>query len=100
MVEDGDLVVLRLTGELDLASAYSLDDAIDAFRSPSHVVIDMRGVTFIDSTGLRCLLRANGLAERRGIELTIVRGPRQVAEVFRLSGLDKHLPLADEPPRN
>jgi len=101
VAHEGGLASLRVFGELDLATADPFSESVTGLleTSPSHAVIDLRGVSFMDSTGLRCVLHANGLAEQKGIELAIVRGPRQVAEVFRLAGLDQHLPLVDEPPK-
>jgi anti-sigma B factor antagonist len=80
--------VMTLSGELDIASAPSLEHAMqDVMHSaPGRVVIDLAGVTFMDSTGLRALLMARERATGNGQELRLRPGPRQVQRVFELSG--------------
>jgi anti-anti-sigma factor len=81
-------IVLTLEGELDLASAAKLEEellSIEAGR-PRRVVVDLAGLTFMDSTGMRTL----ALAQRRSLadnhELVFRRGPHQVQRVFELTG--------------
>ena len=63
--EDGELVV-KVGGEFDAHAAQSFDHAMDDLvgRAPERVVIDLAGVSFIDSSGLRSLALANALMER------------------------------------
>lgn len=83
-----DAIVLILSGELDIASAPSLERSIETLASEGaeRVVIDLSGVTFMDSTGLRALLLAQQRTSGNGHELRLRRGPRQVQRVFELSG--------------
>jgi anti-sigma B factor antagonist len=83
-----DSTVLSLTGELDIASAPTLERAIETLDSEGAelVIIDLGGVTFMDSTGLRALLLAHQRTSGNGHELRLRRGPRQVQRVFELSG--------------
>jgi anti-sigma B factor antagonist len=81
-------IVVTLEGELDLASAAKLEEElllIEAGRPP-RIVIDLSGLTFMDSTGMRTLALAQrrSLAERH--ELLLRRGPHQVQRVFELTG--------------
>jgi hypothetical protein len=46
------------------------------------VKVDLRGLTFIDSTGLRALMMAKQRAQSRGTKLSIIPGPRAVMRVF------------------
>jgi anti-anti-sigma factor len=81
--------VLRLAGELDIASAPLLERAIAAAQANTEgraLVIDLGEVTFMDSTGLRALLGARQVIAEAGRELTLRPGPRQVQRVFELSG--------------
>ena len=55
--------------------------------------IDLRQLTFLDSTGVA----ADSYARRDGWSLTIVKGPPQVQRVLEICGLTEVLPLADEP---
>jgi anti-sigma B factor antagonist len=84
--------MLALVGELDLASmhvlAQQLEELPDAAQS---LVLDLRRLRFIDSTGLHALLRADGQMIDAGGRLTIVRGPQAVDRLFRLTGLDTRL---------
>ena len=72
-VEDRDgIVVVHLTGELDLYNAHAVRDElfVVASRNPDRVVVDLAAVTFIDSTGLGVLIEARTrLANRRAFLL-------------------------------
>ena len=87
------------TGELDIATAPQLEQAIsEATSEPvSELVLDLRELTFMDSTGLRTLAQANVKAEQAGTALSIWRGPRQIERVLEISGLGPLLPPADAP---
>ncbi len=90
-------VRLVLRGELDLAVADELRRAVaDAFATtPPTVLIDLSGLRFIDSTGLRVVLEARELAAESGVELQLRRGPREVQRVFSLTGTEDALPFVD-----
>jgi anti-sigma B factor antagonist len=85
-----EATVLSLEGELDIASAPALERAVEGVTSDgdsaNRLVIDLAGVTFMDSTGLRALLLARQSANGNGHELLLRPGPRQVQRVFELSG--------------
>ena len=88
------------SGELDIATTPALEQAIaDATAKPgAELVLDLRELTFMDSTGLRTLAQTNARAEEDGFTLSIVRGPRQIERVLEISGLGALLPLVDAPP--
>jgi anti-anti-sigma factor len=93
-VEDGG-VTLTLAGELDLAGAEALEQAIDAARATGRwVTIDLRPLEFIDSSGLRVLLALHNAAARDGFDYTLIAGPPQVHRAFALCGLDRTLSFA------
>jgi anti-sigma B factor antagonist len=89
-------VLVRLSGEIDLAAVEAIETELLPLekRFPT-VILDLRGVTFLDSTGLRAIVSADARARKNGSELKIVRGPEQVQKILYLSGLDKILPLVD-----
>jgi anti-anti-sigma factor len=89
-------VLVRLSGEIDLAAVEAIENELLPLedRFPT-VVLDLRGVTFLDSTGLRAIVSADARARKNGFELKIIRGPEQVQKILYLSGLDKILPLVD-----
>jgi anti-anti-sigma factor len=86
-------------GELDIATAPQFEEAIVEATSNavSELVLDLRELTFMDSTGLRTLAQANQKAGRAGTTLSIWRGSRQIERVLEISGLGPLLPLADAP---
>jgi anti-anti-sigma factor len=84
---------LALTGELDLDSANRLEEAVrEVCASGAGLVIDLRKVTFMDSTGLRVLIVAATLCEEKGHELRIVPG-EDIQRILEMSGLDQVLPF-------
>jgi len=89
-------VLVRLSGEVDLAAVEAIETTLLPLeeRFPT-VILDLRGVTFLDSTGLRAIVSADARARARGFELKIVRGPEPVQKILYLAGLDKILPLVD-----
>lgn len=100
-VEDDNGVTRVIAGgELDLATAERLDDELKRQErgKPEVLVLDLRELTFMDSTGLRTVLAADARARERVARLVIVRGPEEVHRVFRLTRMDDHLEMVDEPP--
>jgi len=61
-------------------------------------VLDLRGLTFMDSTGLRLVIRWHTAARDQGFQFAIVPGPDVVQRVFRLTGMDAHIAVAEAPP--
>ncbi len=91
------VVVVR--GELDLATAPQLEAALlPGLRDGGSAVLDLRGLEFMDSTGVRVIVAAHHAAQEHGGSLALVRtepdGP--VARVLEISGLDAVLKLVDD----
>jgi anti-anti-sigma factor len=63
----------------------------------AELVLDLREVTFLDSTGIRLILQAREYALRHAAAFLLVRGPEQVMLVLELIGLEEQLEIADEP---
>jgi anti-sigma B factor antagonist len=61
-------------------------------------VIDLRGLTFIDSSGLRALIMADQQVRAEGGRFVVVRGPQRVNEVLEMTGVARQIELVDEPP--
>jgi anti-anti-sigma factor len=91
---------LVVSGELDLASSEELEAHLKQLESaePDLLVLDLRELEFMDSTGLRAVIAADVRARERGARLVIVRAREEVDRVFRLTRMDQHLELVDEPP--
>ena len=82
----GDLPVLTIRGELDMASAPQLEEALVDFEEGS-VAVDLRGATFMDSTGLRVLLGARSRLVESGGSLILVYGDGPVQRVLDITGV-------------
>jgi anti-sigma B factor antagonist len=88
--------LLSLVGELDLASMHVLAQELEELSDGAQsLVLDLRRLQFIDSTGLHVLLRADRQLADTGGQLTIVRGPQSVDRLFRLTGLDTRLRIVE-----
>jgi anti-anti-sigma factor len=95
--EDGG-VRLELAGELDISSAPVLEEALGRIEAdqPSLLLVDLRGLDFMDSTGLRTLVSANQRARTQGRRFAIVRGPEQVDRIFSVTRLER-FEIVDDP---
>jgi anti-sigma B factor antagonist len=94
-----DRAVVHLDGELDLASAPLLEREIGSpeVRAAKRLVIDLRGLRFVDSTGLRTIFGAHARARERGQKFAVTRGSEQVQRVLAITRLGEHLPVIDSP---
>jgi anti-anti-sigma factor len=94
---DGTVHTISLSGELDLATAEAVElelarvEATDA----ETVVLDLSGLHFMDSTGVRLVVAANARFRDSGQHLSLVRGPANVQRVLELCGVVELLPFAD-----
>lgn len=61
------------------------------------MILDLRGTTFLDSTGLRLAMDMHTTSTANGCEFAIVAGPPLVQRAFELTGLTAHLPFVDPP---
>ena len=95
--QEGERVVVRAWGELDVTSAKGFETKLrEAIRaSSSGVILDLGGVTFIDSIGLRVLIAAATLSHAGWREFIIVQASVQVRQVIEASGVEDLLPLVD-----
>ena len=92
-------VHVRLAGELDLSVAEPFREELTRAEAlePQVLVVDLRGVTFMDSTGLRLLLGALRRAEQARRRLVIVQGGEQVRDLFRVAGLSDVFEIVESP---
>jgi anti-anti-sigma factor len=94
-----DRLILELEGELDMASSTLLQEALAQANSdaPSTVVLDLQGVRFLDSTGLRAIFRARKTVRERGQQFAVTPGSAQVQRLLSLTHLDEHLRTIESP---
>ena len=92
-------VLIAFEGELDISRADEVERELEQVEAerPPLVVFDLRGLEFLDSTGLRLLLSADSRARRDGRRVVIVPGPEKVHRVFRITLLDRRLEFAESP---
>lgn len=97
--KDGEAAVVAVSGELDLASGPELEAELDQLSGPTTplVIIDLRQLDFMDSTGLSILVRAHQRLAGEGCELGLVRGSQQVQRLLDLTGVAERLRVADTP---
>jgi anti-anti-sigma factor len=90
-VELGATLRVRLSGEFDLVAYKEVDELLanEQMNGRHDVIVDLRGLSFIDSSGIRALLQANMRAEEVGGRLRLIPGPDNVRRVFELAGLDE-----------
>jgi anti-sigma B factor antagonist len=99
--QQGNRTHLTLSGELDLATVGQLEEAIASrLGAGEDVVVDLRGLAFMDSSGVRALVSGHADAQDGGGSLTIVRPARdsEVDRVIEVSGIASALGMVDEPP--
>ena len=94
-------VRVALSGELDLSSALTFEEElrrIEDTGDPETLVLDLQGLKFLDSTGLRLILSAHMRARRDRRRLRIVlSGNRAVQRIFQLSGASERLDIVEAP---
>ena len=92
------LVHVALAGELDLSSVAKVQEELRRVEatSPATLVVDLSKLSFLDSTGLRCIVTADERARDDGRRIVIVRGPDAVQRVFAITRLDDRLEMVDD----
>src|ERR1700749_979852 len=96
---EGRATVIAVSGELDLASSPALQEELDRVSASDAdvLIIDLRDLDFMDSTGLSVLVRAHQRAEEQGRQLAMVKGSQQVQRLLSLTGVADRLTLLDAP---
>jgi anti-sigma B factor antagonist len=92
---DGDALVLRAVGEIDIATAKALDEELRRALScdASPIVLDLGKVEFLDSIGLQVLLLGAERSRQNGNRLRIRNESAAVRKVIAVSGVEPALPL-------
>jgi anti-sigma B factor antagonist len=91
---------LRLAGELDIATVPRLQEAVQSVLAagPERLVVDLRPLSFLDSSGLRQMLMLADRAREEGWELILLRPAEQVLAIFQVTRAEENLPFVDELP--
>lgn len=96
--EKNGLSTLSLLGELDIATSEKLARSLSNIegKEPHTIILDLTGLDFIDSSGLRVIVAADSEARRAGRRVVVVEGPEPVRRVFRHTLLDRRLTLVED----
>jgi anti-sigma B factor antagonist len=91
--------VVAVSGELDLASSPALEEELEQIFSTDAelLIVDLRGLDFMDSTGLSVLVKAHQRAEESGKRFALVKGSQQVQRLLSLTGVSQRLTVVDAP---
>ena len=91
--------MISVSGELDLASSPALEEELDrvAASGTGLVIVDLRELEFMDSTGLSVLVKAHQRAEEQGKRFGLVNGSQQVQRLLTLTGVADRLTLVNAP---
>jgi anti-sigma B factor antagonist len=100
-VHEGDSARLALSGELDLATVARVQDAVEVLLGHPlrRLTIDLSGLSFVDSSGLRLFIVLNRRAAAEGWKLTLTKPQQQAMTVFRISGAEENLPFLEDASR-
>jgi anti-sigma B factor antagonist len=94
------VAVIAATGELDLSGAEILQAELDRLEAEPElgtVVLDLRGLEFLDSSGLRLVVLADMRAHETGRRFVLVRGPDTVHRVFEITRMSERLEFVADP---
>ena len=95
----GDTTLVRMSGELDIACEEYFERSIRPLEQQGGwIVLDLSGLTFMDSTGLRLLLRAWDHSRRDGFQLAVLPGAGPARRTLEVSGLNRVLPIVEDAP--
>jgi anti-sigma B factor antagonist len=99
-IKNGTVAVIVATGELDLSGAAVLEAEIERLAAEPElgtVVLDMRGLEFMDSSGLRLVVLADMRAREAGRRFALVRGSETVHRVFEITRMSDRLDFISDP---
>ncbi len=97
IVEEGDIVVVALKGDVDLEhSSHMRQNLLDILGKARAVIIDMAGVTLIDSFGIASLLEGFQEARKKGKDFILAAPGDPVMRVLKLARLDSVFQIADD----
>jgi anti-anti-sigma factor len=95
----GDNARLTLSGELDLATVPRVEEAVASVlaKGASRVVVDLSGLGFVDSSGLRMFITLNDRTASEGWTLGLIRPAEPSLSVFEITGAEENLPFINDP---
>jgi anti-anti-sigma factor len=93
VMPEREVVRVCPAGSLDVATAPVLEGQLEELREAGfrNLIVDLGDLSFMDSTGLRLVLKWHAEAQRDGFEIGFVPGPPVVQRVFELTGMTEHV---------
>ena len=97
VAREDSTATVRAIGALDIATVPVLDAQLAELRDTGfrRLILDLRGLSFMDSTGLRCILEYDAQARNDGFSIELIRGSHAVQRVFDLTSTTAQLPFID-----
>jgi anti-sigma B factor antagonist len=94
---DGDVPVIAVSGEIDVATAPQLRETLQGVisRGKTTIVLDLLGVTFLDSTALGVLVGALKRCRDAGGDLQVVVAEARILKIFEITGLTSVFTIVD-----
>jgi len=86
-------VVVRVEGELDLATSRKLEEALETAGTDDRVIIDLTGCTFLDSSALRVLIASARARDNAEGSIELVTRDPGILRVLEIAALDTMLPV-------
>jgi anti-anti-sigma factor len=98
VARDRESATVTLAGELDIATVSRVEEAIEATLTDEvqTLTIDLSGLGFVDSSGLRLFIVLDQRAGEQGWELRLLRPDAHVLTVFQVSGVEENLPFIED----
>jgi anti-sigma B factor antagonist len=97
VVREGTSVIAALSGELDIATRTRLERSLPRVDAGDRLVLDLRRLTFIDSSGIRLLMELDVRSRADGWSFAIVRGLGTVQRVLDLCSVGDRVLCVDDP---
>jgi anti-anti-sigma factor len=96
---DAGVTTLTFTGDLDIATLVEAEDAVAVAEreTPDALVVDLSGLGFLDSSGVRLVLQAEARARAAGRRLAVVLGTGRALRLFEVLGLLSRLEVVEGP---
>jgi anti-anti-sigma factor len=98
----GAMAIVTLRGELDRCASAQLEPALERLLDDPRldaIALDLRGLDFLDSSGLRTIVLARNRLSDEDRRLVLVRGPQTVQRVFEITRMTERLEFVDGPDR-
>jgi anti-sigma B factor antagonist len=95
VVPEREVVRVRPIGSLDAATVGVLERELEGLREAGfpQLIVDLGGLSFMDSSGLRLALKWHAAAQQDGFEIGFAPGPPAVQRVFEVTGMVEHVPF-------